>query len=520
VHYTGSGLDLPPPTVEVYAEHLFKLIREFPLAEVSLGDCRVIDFDGDLNLPPPKKGCGKGWDALLDRLDDLRETEDPDGVYVALLPDEAVQDVLPQGCGRKTGVAACTLGSRKFIHEVGHTMRRKHAPCGDPDNPDEDFPDYGFGDAAIGEYSVDIEASAQLAYPPTRADIMSYCQLGSQRVSPYTFEGVRQAMLDRWGDPTAQQAGVSGVERELLTLRFDVDGDRVTLRSSHRRMGRYWRPPGPPSPVTIDLVGDTGVLATHRCRLVSPFDRPGDAALSFSESIPWPEGTRELVIRRNGREIHRWPAAEEPADLMGPVAVSFDPGSGLLQWHEAGSAAPAGDSEDRDYQVEFSRDDGRTWRAIAHPRQPRLIIDPRRLPGGPQCRLRVATRRRGVVAARQVESPPTGAFAIPLAPRRVHLLTPRPGQTVPPTVLLSGGGYAPGQGLAEAADTVWTSDRDGPLGTGHQVLAQLSPGPHRLTLSLPDGLGGTATEFVDVQAATGPWETTETIHANREHNQM
>jgi hypothetical protein len=71
---------------------------------------------------------------------------------------------------------------------------------------------------------------------------------------------------------------------------------------------------------------------------------------------------------------------------------------------------------------------------------------------------------------------------------------------VPPTVLLSGGGYGQGQGLADAADTPWTSDRDGPLGTGHEVLAHLSPGAHRLTLSVPDGLGGTATSFVDVQA--------------------
>jgi hypothetical protein len=89
VHYTGGGLDLPPVPVEVYAEHLFKLVREFPLAEVSLADCLEIDFDGDLNLPAKKGCCGAGWYGLLDRLDCLREEEDPDGIYVALLPDEA-----------------------------------------------------------------------------------------------------------------------------------------------------------------------------------------------------------------------------------------------------------------------------------------------------------------------------------------------------------------------------------------------------------------------------------------------
>src|SRR5207245_2937584 len=50
------------------------------------------------------------------------------------------------------------------------------------------------------------------------------------------------------------------------------------------------------------------------------------------------------------------------------------------------------------------------------------------------------------------------------------------------------------------ARLVWTSDRDGTLGTGASITKALSPGPHRITAAVTDtgGLVGTATVGVTV----------------------
>ena len=43
------------------------------------------------------------------------------------------------------------------------------------------------------------------------------------------------------------------------------------------------------------------------------------------------------------------------------------------------------------------------------------------------------------------------------------------------------------------ADVRWTSDLDGEIGQGFAVFPDLTPGRHTVTVSTPDGLGGTLT---------------------------
>jgi hypothetical protein len=49
-----------------------------------------------------------------------------------------------------------------------------------------------------------------------------------------------------------------------------------------------------------------------------------------------------------------------------------------------------------------------------------------------------------------------------------------------------------------AAALTWSSDRDGPLGTGEAVTATLSPGTHRVTLTARDGFGATGSTAISV----------------------
>lgn len=68
-------------------------------------------------------------------------------------------------------------------HELGHVYGLDHAPCGGPDDTDDNFvPSNG----QVGEVGVD--PAGQAALPPTNGDIMSYC--GSIGAPPYENEWI------------------------------------------------------------------------------------------------------------------------------------------------------------------------------------------------------------------------------------------------------------------------------------------------------------------------------------------
>jgi hypothetical protein len=94
------------------------------------------------------------------------------------------------------------------------------------------------------------------------------------------------------------------------------------------------------------------------------------------------------------------------------------------------------------YEVEFSHDNGRLWRTLAHCRQSHCTVDLDMLADGERCRFRLlATSGLRTTVA---ESEP---FPIPIKRRRAHILQPVPGQrfAADEHVLLRGGGFAPGR---------------------------------------------------------------------------
>ena len=58
-----------------------------------------------------------------------------------------------------------------LAHEVGHNLSLRHAPCGDPDGVDPDFP---YPDGSIGVWGYDFRNGSTVP-PELTKDIMSYC---------------------------------------------------------------------------------------------------------------------------------------------------------------------------------------------------------------------------------------------------------------------------------------------------------------------------------------------------------
>ena len=96
----------------------------------------------------------------------------------------------------------------------------------------------------------------------------------------------------------------------------------------------------------------------------------------------------------------------------------------------------------------------------------------------------------------------TEPFEVKRKPRAVAILRPktrdqfRHGESV----VLFGGGHSPDFATAHFEDVVWRSNLDGHLGIGHQLTTHtLSPGRHRITVSVPDGLSSEASASVTIR---------------------
>ena len=351
---------------------------------------------------------------------------------------------------------------------------------------DAGFPAYGaYPAASIGEYGVD-PSHRTVHDPNTTFDFMSYC--APRWISPYTYMALRNAMIHQWG---ASARATTDPDRELLRLHLLVCGDEVVLRPAFHRPGRAPAPGGPETPIICELADANGrLLVAHRCSLPDHRQDPDADCLTLRESVPWFDEAARLTIRR-GREIVHSVEIEPEAPTVEVAAVAVNGQTAAVHWrgrHDRSALT---------YVVDYSNDDGATWRTVAPSRtEAKASFDLRRLPGGDRCRFRVLATA-GFRTGAGLSEP----FAVATKPRTATIARPADGAPLESgaPLALAGGGLSPDHGLSDPADAVWTSSLDGIIGRGHRLLAApLSDGPHTLTLSVPDGECGVARASVDV----------------------
>jgi hypothetical protein len=510
VHYTADGLDIPAPTPLEFVADLDFLLKTYPIGRLEFGDCLEIDFNESLSYGPG--GCGPGWEGkeeghegLLTLLTNMSNASDIPAIYVALIPDGVPN---PCSTGRGNTWVAAVLAGRPatLAQEVGHALRRKHSPacgaggpyplCG-PDVPTPCYPDYGDGkypSGSIGEFGFDVFTS-RVFDPATYTDFMGYC--GSRWVSPFTFMGLRAGMVDRFGEPSA--AGRADGASETLFLNFRVHRDGTVEVGPGFHLPKAIAPfeHAAPSEFSCELLDQDGrVLVFHRCAPSDPHQDPDGPYLDFDEAIPWVTEASSIRFLRNREVLHIHEIEETPpeVELRAPdFQYREEPTS--MEWSGRHS------EEELTYLLRYSNDGGQTWRPLMISRSRSAHrVHPRLLPGGDRCLFQVVASSGIRTSVTETE-----LFEAPMKPRIASILSPEPGTEVTEgsQVVLRGGAYSPDFGLGEMEDAVWSSNLDGFLGRGFELVAeQLSAGFHTITVTVPDGVEGTTTAQVSIRVTS------------------
>lgn len=171
------------------------LAAHYPVTDVEITVGAVVpdDSGGQLDMG-----------ALLIRIVQLQEADlfasgdfDPtkaDIYYYGLVTGAATREEFCDSCptgtseagvGERAGSAvgaafADALSESTLVHETGHMHGLLHAPCGDPDDPDPEFP---YADGATHTEGWDVRTGELV--PPTHNDLMGYCQ--PRWVSDYSY---------------------------------------------------------------------------------------------------------------------------------------------------------------------------------------------------------------------------------------------------------------------------------------------------------------------------------------------
>jgi hypothetical protein len=214
------------------------------------------------------------WTGMLDNVRARRQTERPEAdvyYYGLVRPRATLREYCQQSCTTGIGYvpqgqttqqasqrAAVGIGfadrpsTETMAHELGHNHGRQHTPCGNPAQPD---PNYPYARGEIGVFGYDVRQEAIV--PKTRTDIMGYCQdkwfsdytyqalvskvrqvLGVQSVyvAPSALSKFRVLLIEagtaRWGVPIDEPSVPAGVPEEAEV--FDENGQPIASITVYR----------------------------------------------------------------------------------------------------------------------------------------------------------------------------------------------------------------------------------------------------------------------------------------------
>ncbi len=241
-----------------------------------------------------------------------------------------------------------------------------------------------------------------------------------------------------------------------------------------------------------------------------PFVFEGDAAEDGSEASSFaifvvpisdpPDYATAVVLDPAGGEIGAIDASPNPPTVAVTSPTAGDTFNGAAVIAEWSGSDPDGDP--LTYVVQYSSDGGTTWQTVAVDLTDTTItIERQEIAGSTTARIRVIASD-GTRSA-MADSP---VFSVGNNDPALVIRNPADGQFFSgvQSVFLHASAIDPEDGRLGDASIVWSSDLDGALGSGDEIVllaSDLSEGVHLITASATDSAGATTSSTVTIEIA-------------------
>ncbi len=417
-----------------------------------------------------------------------------------------------------------------FAHELGHNYERKHVKCPVDDPPAHTDPNYPYNTCQIDDGDLSLPSThfgfdtltALPIGPHTTADLMSY---GSPRwPSDYTWRGMYNNIGLQGLEPQAAPAGPDLSQAESNVLVTGV----FTPSLGQGRLGYAWVYPTAllspgilakwqrmAAPTVAQAAGTQQTVYHLRLRdgagnvvddrLIEPLEiSEGPEGTLFSLAFPAPASAvahLELLIDDTVVDNLHAGLQTPSVQIVQPAGGTFDQEMTLV-W-EASDA----DALDRLlYSVQYSPDNGQTWKALLT-NVPSLAGEDRvtltlssfgGLPGGASALVRVAASdgyHTGLATS--------AAFQVLTRAPEPYIVTPQPTEVIPAgrPYVLRGGAIDAEDGTIDASSLEWSLSPYVHYQGGEVTPRLLAPGTYPITLTATDSDGQTGAAYADLTIA-------------------
>ncbi len=338
-------------------------------------------------------------------------------------------------------------------------------------------------------------------YGPYSPDMMSYGP--AAWISAYSYKRIFDSLA-----PLSGRSEPDDADRVRISLvngkAFQINGS-ITTATGAGQIGSV-STIDVNGTLTLPLTGDWAisirdaqslVLASYGIQFQSDVD--GGPTSGFSLTAPWNAAARSIVLLHNGQIVATRQASTNPPI----VTVTFPNGGETLSGQTATFAWTASDPDGGPltYGVDYSTDNGATWKALAiNWTSTTYPVDLDGLRASNQALIRV-TASDGFNTAQDSSNafftvPQHSPVASISAPENNHLYV---GDQ---TISLAGIALDTEDGILGAPRLSWGSNLNGPLGTGTSLAINamtLAEGTHTITVTATDSTARAGTASITIQ---------------------
>ena len=413
-------------------------------------------------------------------------------------------------------------GAYIFGHELTHDYNIYHTNTADSCGSQDGNSDFPYSSSSIQEFGFN-PITGKIFDPANTHDLMSYCPSGGSRqgwISPFTWNKMFNDLAT-----TALNAAAASPDQPNVGILYETAAAQSLMVSATifnpdvsaqkgGKLGDLVRVNGglaydvPQGEYAFELRKGSTVLA-QKSFLVSfrseyaahtgahgegttgdepPFPPEPSPQADVTFIMPWVAGADTVALVHNGQVLDQRKVSAHPP------TVQITRPTGAATW-PAGSTQTitwTGNDVDGDaltYSLLYSNDGGVNWVLLAdHLTGPSYSVEVNSLAGGANTRFRVVANDGLDVGSDETKGP----ISVPDQAPFIVISNPSNGQIFAPGALIVFQGSATDMedGTLPDAALVWSSDRQGVLGTGPSLpLNTLQPGLHVITLTATDSTG-------------------------------